>query len=175
VDPVPHVGDRLLDGHAADLDSLAGDAQAGEVVEDGAAGTADLERLLRTEHGHDLGHGLLVGRTREVPDPLVLVIAVAQDHLLDPVEVGRLPRLEGQEIGPAPERRPRHEGVRPEGPDIGHLVVAHVSSGRGLRLAANTAALRQTYHPPGLDLAGIPPTGARNARQGGGRIGARTG
>jgi hypothetical protein len=119
VDPVPHVGDGALDGHAADLDPLAAHAEPGEVMEDGAAGAADLEASRRPERRHDLGHGLLAEPEGEVPDTVVLVVAVGEDHPLDPVEVGRFARFEGQEVGSAPERRPRHERVGPEGPDVG--------------------------------------------------------
>ena len=104
MNPVLDIRHRALNRHATDLDAFAGHADLGEVVEDRAGGAANLERVLRAERGHDLGHGLLVEPEREVPDALVLVVAVVEDHPFHPVEVGRVVGVECQEVGPAPER-----------------------------------------------------------------------
>jgi hypothetical protein len=91
-------------------------------MEDAAAGAAQLQCRRRAEGGHDLGHRPLVDAGVEVPDALVLVVAVLEDHPLDPVEVGRLAGVKGEQVGSTPQRRALDVGVGPQRPEIGQCV-----------------------------------------------------
>jgi hypothetical protein len=81
---------RALDRHRADLDAFRDDAALLETIEHGARRAAQFKGSRRPRRRQHLRHDAFVRIGAQHPDAGMLVVAVRQDRLFEPVEIRRL-------------------------------------------------------------------------------------